>query len=172
MRHRRNILGLMAGFDDIASRLDYPMFVVTTAAGDERDGCLVGFSTQVSIDPQRFLVCLSDKNRTFRLAQHAERLVVHVLGQNDRLLAERFGSETGDEVDKFAGVAWHDGPDGVPVLEGAAGWFSGRIVDTHPYGDHVGFVLEPDAADAADAPDTGALLMFSDVRDLDPGHEA
>lgn len=35
----------------LTAALDYPMFVVTVAAGGERAGCLVGFATQCSIDP-------------------------------------------------------------------------------------------------------------------------
>ena len=44
--------------------LDYPMFVITVAAGGERSGCLIGFATQAGVDPARFIVCLSDKNHT------------------------------------------------------------------------------------------------------------
>ena len=43
-------------FEKLVSLLDYPMFVVTTRAGDESAGCLVGFASQVSIRPPRFLV--------------------------------------------------------------------------------------------------------------------
>ncbi|MGH3330053.1 MAG: flavin reductase, partial [Nocardioidaceae bacterium] len=67
-------------FDDFVEGLDYPMFVVTTANDGHRAGCLVGFTTQASIDPPRMLVCLSVKNRTYRVAQEAEYLAVHVLG--------------------------------------------------------------------------------------------
>src|SRR5205814_612337 len=55
------------------------MLIVTAAAGDERDACLVGFSTQTSIHPSRFLACLSRKNRTYRIACAAEHLAVHVV---------------------------------------------------------------------------------------------
>ena len=58
-------------FDRLVSLLDYPMFVVTTRADDEMSGCLVGFSTQVSINPSRFLVGLSKRNRTYRVASRA-----------------------------------------------------------------------------------------------------
>ena len=63
----------MEQFEELVATLDPPMFVVTARAGDERDGCLVGFATQCSIDPPRFFVCLSEKNRTFAgrvLARH------------------------------------------------------------------------------------------------------
>ena len=43
-------------FNELAGDLEYPMFIVTARAGDEPLGCLVGFATQMSIDPPRFLI--------------------------------------------------------------------------------------------------------------------
>src|SRR4051794_28934179 len=103
------------------------MFVVTAFDGQERDGCLVGFATQCSIHPPRFLVCLSNKNRTTRIAVKSRRLVVHSLRADQHAFAELFGGETGDEVDKLAQVAWHEGADGVPVVAGCD-WFSGPVL--------------------------------------------
>jgi len=156
--------------DAVFDLLDYPMFVVTTRHGEQRSGCLVGFASQVSIKPRRFLVGLSDKNHTFRVAQHAERLVVHVLDADDRQLAELFGGTTEDEVDKFAHCEWNDGPDGVPVLSAAPAWFSGKILRRDPLGDHVGYLIEPDTAHRDDG--EPSLLTLADVADLEPGHEA
>ena len=64
---------------ELVSELDYPMFIVTVATSGERAGCLVGFATQCSIDPPRFLVCLSVKNRTYRVAKNANAMVVHLV---------------------------------------------------------------------------------------------
>jgi flavin reductase (DIM6/NTAB) family NADH-FMN oxidoreductase RutF len=156
--------------DAVFDLLDYPMFIVTTRAGDDRSGCLVGFASQVSINPRRFLVGLSNKNHTFRVAERADRLVVHVLNRADRSLAELFGTETGDNVDKFAHCEWTDGPDGVPVLSAAPAWFSGPIRSRDPLGDHVGYLIEPDTGHIADG--DPSLLTFSQVCDLEAGHEA
>ena len=90
-------------FDRIAATIDPPMVIVTTRAGDEMDGCLVGFSTQCSIDPLRYLVGLSVTNRTYELAMRASTLVVHVL--HDAVgppLASLFGEEDRGDTDKFA----------------------------------------------------------------------
>ncbi len=78
-------------FQHLVTRLDYPLFVATVAADQERDGCLVGFATQCSIHPPRFLACLSDKNRTYRLAERADTLAVHLVTEDERTLAELFG---------------------------------------------------------------------------------
>ena len=53
------------------------MFIVTARAGDERLGCLIGFATQTSIDPPRFAVGLSRKNRTHRRGRDSPALAVH-----------------------------------------------------------------------------------------------
>jgi flavin reductase (DIM6/NTAB) family NADH-FMN oxidoreductase RutF len=160
----------VAGFEALAAMLDYPMFVVTVAVEGERAGCLVGFTTQVSINPPRFLVCLSVKNHTFGVASRADRLAVHLLGKDEHRLAEVFGEQTGDVVDKFAQVRWHPGTGGVPLLDGAAAYFVGDIVATAEFGDHVGFVLEPEAAGVID--DSDEPISFEDVQDLEAGHEA
>ncbi|GAA0571095.1 flavin reductase family protein [Actinomadura livida] len=158
--------GFVAGFD-------YPMFVVTTV--DPRTGspagCLVGFTTQTSIEPFRFLVCLSRQNQTYRTAEAATVLAVHVLGRDEdqRELAALFGSETGDEVDKFARCSWQPGPEGVPLLSGAQRHLVGRILERVTLGDHAGFLLEPvEVAVRTEA----APLTFRSLPDMDPGHSA
>jgi len=154
-------------FDRLMATPDYPMFIVTAAAAGERAGCLVGFATQASIHPPRFLVGLSDKNRTHRVARHAEVLAVHFVGAGQEALAERFGGETGDEVDKFEGVAWRPGPGGAPVLEDCPNWFAGRVVERIDFGDHLGFLLEPVHAEVgADHED----FTFHRARRIEPGH--
>jgi flavin reductase (DIM6/NTAB) family NADH-FMN oxidoreductase RutF len=157
-------------FEEIVGYLDYPMFVVTAVSGEQRAGCLVGFATQASIRPRRFLVGLSDKNYTYRVASDADRLAVHVLAAPDDRLARLFGEQTGDETDKFAQCDWRPGPDEVPVLSEAAAWFSGRILERIRLGDHVAFLIEPDSGERRE--DIGRFVKFSDVRDFEPGHGA
>jgi flavin reductase (DIM6/NTAB) family NADH-FMN oxidoreductase RutF len=156
-------------FDRFVDVLDYPMFVVTTTDGTDRSGCLVGFATQASIDPPRLLVCLSDKNHSYRVAREADLLAVHVLAEEQRDLAELFGEETGDEVDKFTRCAWHPGPGGVPVLDDCPSYVVGRILDHWPLGDHEGFLLEP--IDTGPEAHTRPITL-GDVDDLEPGHSA
>ena len=157
-------------FHRLVGGIDYPMFIVTTEAGGERSGCLVGFVTQGSIDPPRMVVMLSKNNHTFRVASGAGELVVHFLHEGNRELSELFGEETGDEIDKFELCAWSY-PHGVaaPVLEGTRGFAAGRILQRLDAGDHVAHLLEVTAAEVYD---DGPQLAFSMVRDMTPGHEA
>jgi flavin reductase (DIM6/NTAB) family NADH-FMN oxidoreductase RutF len=135
-----------ATFHALVGDLEYPMFIVTARAGDEPLGCLVGFATQTSIDPPRFAVCLSHRNRTFRHGHEAEVLGVHCVPEHGNALAELFGGETGDEVDKFARCAWR--------------------ADA---GDHDAFLLEPIAAHNGSGE---GEFTFHRAKRIDPGHEA
>jgi len=157
-------------FADLMRKLEPSMVIVTTVAGGDRSGCLVGFHSQSSIDPPRFVVWLSRANHTFGVAERAETFAVHVVPSDRRDLADLFGGRTGDEVDKLARCDWTPGPDGVPLLDGCPDRFVGRKVAwLAARGDHEGVVLEPVdvVADGAGSP-----LRLGDVIDLEPGHEA
>jgi flavin reductase (DIM6/NTAB) family NADH-FMN oxidoreductase RutF len=156
-------------FHQLVGDLDYPMVVVTAAAGGRQAGCLVGFSTQCSIDPARYVVFISKQNFTFGVARQADHLAVHLLSKRHHDVAALFGETTGDDHDKFADVRWHGGPGGAPVLDDVGTWFVGRVVDHLDGGDHLGFVLEPLEAVKAHPVEQ---LGFQDVKGMDPGHEA
>jgi flavin reductase (DIM6/NTAB) family NADH-FMN oxidoreductase RutF len=157
-------------FDALTSGLEYPMFIVTATADGERNGCLVGFATQCSIDPPTLLVCISKANRTFRTAERASTLVVHYLGTDDEPLARLFGESTGDAEDKFTQCSWTERPDGTPVLDGCRGWVAGDVISRTDVGDHVAMALRINAAERRD--DAAAQLGFKRVKDYDPGHPA
>ena len=163
-----------AEFHALTAVIDYPMFVVTCAAGGERAGCLVGFATQCSIDPPRYLVCLSHANRTEDVAKRADVLAVHLLSADQQDVAELFGSQTGDEIDKFERCEWEPGPLGVPLLTACPSRFVGRVFDRHAFGDHTGYVLDVVDAAAPDARygDGFRPLTFQQVRHVEPGHPA
>jgi flavin reductase (DIM6/NTAB) family NADH-FMN oxidoreductase RutF len=156
-------------FQELVAQLDYPMFIATVATEHERAGCLIGFATQSSIHPPRFLAGISNKNRTFRVARRAESMAIHLVPEHATELAELFGGETGDDLDKFERCEWRPGPGGVPLLDECPNRFVGRIRERIDFGDHVGIVLEPTFAEAHEE---SAQLGFHRARRIEPGHEA
>ena len=151
------------------AQLDYPMFIATVAAGDELAGCLIGFATQSSIHPPRFLAGISDKNRTHRVAKQTTTMAIHLVPQDASELAELFGGETGDELDKFERCSWRPGPEGVPLLDECPNRFVGRILERVDFGDHTGMVLQPFFAEFEEPE---GQLSFHRAKRIDPGHEA
>ena len=155
-------------FDSIMASLDAPMAVVTTAAGAERAGCLVGFHAQSSIHPGRYAVWLSKANHTYRVGLLSTHYGVHLLTRDDRPVAELFGTVSGDEVDKFSRVETTTGPEGVPLLAACPHrMVVRRTVLVDEGGDHVCVVTEPVMAES---PGRFIPLRLSDVAHLDPGH--
>jgi flavin reductase (DIM6/NTAB) family NADH-FMN oxidoreductase RutF len=155
-------------FLKLLGSLDYPLFIVTAADGERREGCIIGFATQASFDPPRFLAGLSRANRTFRLAGEVDALAVHLVPEGADWLVELFGGETGDEIDKFKRCAWTRGPRGVPILDDCPSWFVGEVRARLDLGDHVGHLLEP--LDVRYEP--GPYQRFQQVKDVEPGHPA
>jgi flavin reductase (DIM6/NTAB) family NADH-FMN oxidoreductase RutF len=159
-----------AAFDHALESVDTAMIVVTTAAADERAGCLVGFHAQCSIEPRRYVVWLSKSNHTFRVGLLATHFAVHYLSTDDLDVAEHFGTTTGDEVDKFASWDWSEHHSGVPVLDRCANRLVARRTALLDEGsDHVCVVLEP-----IDVTYGGRFhpLRLSAVKHLRPGHQA
>ena len=160
--------GIVTGkLSSITGTLDWPMIVATTAAGDDVAGCLVGFHTQSSIDPECWLVCISKVNHTYPVVRRARTLVAHFLRADQLELARIFGTETGDVVDKFAQCPWHRGPDGVPVLDGCD-WIAGPIVGRFDLGDHEGQLVS--VSEVGQGHPGGAQLGYQQVARMPPGH--
>lgn len=155
-------------FLKLAGALNYPVFIVTAANGGEREGCVIGFASQTSFEPARFLACLSRANRTYRFAREAGELAVHLVPRAQERLVDLFGGETGDEIDKFEHCGWRPGPRGLPILAGCPSWFAGEILERIDLGDHVGHLLAPFAVEF----EPGEIMYFQDVTDIDPGHPA
>jgi flavin reductase (DIM6/NTAB) family NADH-FMN oxidoreductase RutF len=157
-------------FDRLTASLDGPMVVVTTAAAGLRAGCLVGFHSQSSIDPQRYCLWLSKANHTYGVALRSTYFAVHFLTEDDLDLAEHFGSLTGDHVDKFAGLAVRDAADGVPLLERCPHrMLVRRVALFDEGGDHVCVTT---ACLEADSPGPFEPLRLGAVSHLVPGHDS
>lgn len=157
-------------FDSLMASLDTPMVVVTTAVAGEQAGCLVGFHAQSAIDPQRYCLWLSKANHTYRVALRSTYLAVHFLTKDDVDVAERFGTLTGEDVDKFDGVATRAGIDGVPLIERCPHrMLVKRVALLDEGGDHVCL-----SAECLDAETSGPFqpLRLSQVDHLTPGHES
>jgi flavin reductase (DIM6/NTAB) family NADH-FMN oxidoreductase RutF len=157
-------------FDAVVASANAAMVVVTTAAGEQRAGCLVGFHSQTSIEPRRYTVWLSKANHTYRVGLAAKHFAVHFLTDADRDLAEVFGALSGDDVDKFARCDWEPGPDGVPLLRRCPNRLVvARTTLLDDDSDHVAVSGRPIAAHSAG---DFTPLRFADVHAVVPGHEA
>ena len=157
-----------ASFDEFIGSLKSPVFIATTRRDDERAGCLVGFATQASIGPRRFLACLSVQNHTYRTALDADFLAVHLVPRAAIALARLFGGETSDDTNKFSRCEWQEGPHGVPILADCPNWLVGRIRERLDLGDHCGFLLDPEEVQFTGEADA---LTADRAGNIEAGHD-
>ena len=108
---------------------------------------------------------------TYRVAENAELFAVHFLTESQHDLAELFGHDTGDEVDKLERCAWTSGLRGLPLLDECPNRLIGRKLDWTDMGvDHACVVLEP--IDASTGDGEPRWLDLQATTDIEPGHEA
>ena len=128
--------------------------VVTTLTADGAPvGLTVNSFTSVSLDPPLVSFCVANDASARPALQAAGRFAITVLGADQAELASRF-AESG--VDRFAGVEWLEGTDGLPRLPGGLTWLSCAKEIEHPAGDHVIVIGRVHAAESG--PAEGPLL--------------
>lgn len=114
--------------------------IITTRGAD---GTPVGLTANsfnsVSMAPPLVLWSLALQAGSLPVFRAASHYAIHILAAEQRELAERFAARG---VDRFAGLAWHEGRGGAPLLEGAAAVLECRNRSRHEEGDHVIFVGE------------------------------
>ena len=143
----------------VLDRLDTTGCVVTTAFEGRRDGCYVSFIAPCSMDPARLLVLTSHANLTHELVERSGVLAAHLVARGQEAWIDRFGHETGRDVDKFAAIPWQPGVTGAPILDDAVGYIEGRVLDSLNCGDHTARLVEPLAARLRD-PAAVPLTVF------------
>ena len=157
-------------FTTLMTAVDPPLVVVTTTAEDEQAGCLVGFHAQSSITPQHYCVWLSKANHTYRVGLRARHLAVHFLTADDLEIAERFGTLTGEDTDKFDGLEVEPDEHGVPLLKACPNLLSlERLALLDDGSDHVCLTTTVSSSHASG---DFMPLRVSDAAHLDPGHES
>jgi flavin reductase (DIM6/NTAB) family NADH-FMN oxidoreductase RutF len=159
-----------AAFETLMASIDPPLIVVTTTAEDERAGCLVGFHAQSGIEPQGYCIWLSKANHTYRVGLRAKHFAVHFLTAEDFWLAERFGTLSGEDTDKFAGLEVELDEYDVPLLRDCPNRMSlERLAMLDDGSDHVCITTRMRSASSGDR---FVPLRVSSATQLEPGHDS
>ncbi|HWB99398.1 MAG TPA: flavin reductase family protein [Bryobacteraceae bacterium] len=89
--------------------------------------------TSVSLNPPLVLVCIDHRAKVLQHFRHSTHFGINVLSEHQRALSERFA---GTGYDRFAGVDWHPGQTGVPLITGVLGALECTRVKLVAAGDH------------------------------------
>ncbi|GAT80103.1 flavin reductase [Streptomyces sp. F-3] len=108
---------------------------VITARGEAGP---VGFTAtslaSVSAEPPLLSFNIATGGSSWPVIARTGHVGVHVLGEHQEELAAVFARRG---ADRFAApTSWHEGPEGIPVLDGVLAWLVCRVVARVPAGDH------------------------------------
>lgn len=116
---------------------------VTIVTARATDGSPVGLTANsfnsVSLAPPLVLWSLSRQAASLPVFSAGSHYAIHILGADQRALAERFAQRG---ADRFAGLALQEGAGGAPLIAGAIAIFECFNRSRYDEGDHVIFVGE------------------------------
>jgi len=102
-------------------------------------GLTVSSFTSVSLDPPLILICLGHRVSAIDAFRASAHFGINVLAEDQHDLAERF---TRKGQDRFEGLKWRRGENGVPILAGVLAAIECVVRQRFTAGDHDVFVGE------------------------------
>jgi flavin reductase (DIM6/NTAB) family NADH-FMN oxidoreductase RutF len=95
-------------------------------------GLAVAWATQVA--KNRILICVGQQSATRELILASGAFGLSLLTQEQVDVARTFGRQSSRHVDKFAGIAYHTGKTGSPLLDDCAATFDCVVQEVYDHG--------------------------------------
>ena len=121
-----------------------PVVAITSAHSGKRNGMIVDSATRASIVPTvpRLSVFIHKFNVSHDMIFGSGQFVLHLLRTDQFDLIHRLGFTHGTDRDKLAGIPWHAGRLGAPVLDECYAHFECRIVNAMDTGSSTCFLAD------------------------------
>ncbi|MEO7148215.1 MAG: flavin reductase [Terrimesophilobacter sp.] len=123
--------------------------VVTTMDADRVPrGLAVNSYASISLEPPLVLVCVQKTSSTYPALFQATHLGINILSNEQRDTVATFASR---ESNKFAGLQWHDGPHGSPLIDGSSASIEAEIKERFQAKTHTVFIAKVTHTEVSDA---------------------
>ena len=140
------------------------VYVVGAAHNERHDAFTAAWVMQASFSPLLLVLSINPRHASYPLVKESGAFTVNVLKQGQLELARQFGTRSGWNHDKLAGIRWHPGRRGSPILDETLAYFDCEVAGHLPSGDHElllgrvvdGRIIDRDAVPMA-YPDTGDM---------------
>src|SRR6185436_14796911 len=122
--------------------------VVTTLDDEQPAGITVNALSSVSLEPALVMVALDRRRFITPMVRRFGRYAVNILGADQQLLSDCFAhAPVRPGREEFCGAAWHAGPTGLPLIDGAIATLECTTVETFSAGDHDLFIGRVESLD-------------------------
>jgi flavin reductase (DIM6/NTAB) family NADH-FMN oxidoreductase RutF len=128
--------------------------ITTLRKSGELHGLTANAFTSVSLVPPLVLICVDKKAESYPCFEETRVFTVNLLASDQEAISRRFAVSGGE---KFQGIAYRDGANGAPILEGTLGYIECRVTTAVDGGDHTIYLGEVEQAETHEAK---PLLFF------------
>ena len=123
--------------------LSYGLFVLTARRGEQDNGCIINTGIQVTSQPNRVLIAVNKSNFTHDMILETGAFNLSVLTEKaDFSLFQRFGFQSGRDVDQGFAHTLRTDNGLLAVTEGTSAWLSCKVASTVDLGTHTLFVAD------------------------------
>lgn len=125
--------------------LSYGLFVLTTKADGQDNGCIINTVQQVTSEPNRISITVNKANHTHDMIVKSGVFTVSTISRQAEFdLFKHFGFQSGKTVDKFADFPeCETGANGVKyITKGTNSYLSGTVFTTVDLGTHTMFIAD------------------------------
>jgi len=123
--------------------ISYGLYVLTARRGREAHASTVNWLTQISFEPLLIMIAVEKTSHSHLLLQEGGVFAINFLSKDQIPLARRFVIPHRLNPHKLAGVAYHTGVTGAPLLDEAIAFLECEVRQAlEAGGDHTLFVGE------------------------------
>lgn len=119
-----------------------PVAVLIVKDGDEINGMIASWITQVSYDPPMVLIGVHPSRYTHHMLQSVGKFTLNLLAQGQEDLVAQFKLKGGARDEKILGLKTGEGENEQPYLKDCAAVLECTVIQSYDMGDHTLFIGE------------------------------
>ena len=129
----------------VLSKMIYGIYVLTTFRGEEINGMIASWVSQISYDPPMVIAAIHPNRYSHQMIHESAFFALHLLSREKKDLLSCFKNP--DPGLRFSSLKWTRGKTGCPILKDCVGYMECEVKDEMEPGNHTLFLGEVVAAE-------------------------
>jgi len=123
-------------------KISYGMYVLTSGKDGNYNGQIANAVIQATSEPATVLVCVNHENLTHEFIENTKAFTLSILSEEAPMtFIGTFGFKSGRNIDKFEGIKYRTGSNGVPiVLDFTTAFLECEMINQMDIGSHTMFL--------------------------------
>mgnify|MGYP001222986069 CR=1 FL=1 len=147
-------------------KVSYGLYIISSKKGNAFNGQIANTVFQITSEPATVAISINKQNLTHEFIRESGLVTVSILSQEAPLsLIGTFGFKSGRDLDKFAGVKYTLGQNGVPIIqEHCVGYLEGQVMQAIDVQTHTVFIVKVTEAEITGAGEPMTYSYYHQVK--------